>query len=708
MNRYDRLSDQIEDALAKKPKRDALYSAMKRGRDSRRTALNSLPGGETFRKEVRAIKDRCLEQQDDLVARFAGKIEERGAAVFLAQDGAEAISYILEIAEEKNAKTVAKSKSLTSEEIEVNHPMEDAGIEVIETDLGELIIQKVGEKPYHLVFPAVHKTAVEVAKIFEEVTGGEVPNDVGAIMKIVRTYLRPIFLNADIGMTGANVGIAETGAIAIETNEGNARLVSSIPDTHICIMGREKIVDTIDDAIQMILAHPISAVGQHLTTYVTLMAGRSPLGEGDGRKPRESHIIILDNGRTKMKEDPVFKDALNCIRCGACMNICPTYGVVGGHTFGHIYPGPIGIPWTSEVHGLEEAGDFAHLCISCGLCKEICPAEIDIPMMIAEVKDKDSENHPHSRVNRLLMAAEPFSKFGCATTPFSNWAMRNKPFRFLMEKATGIDRRRELPKFNRNTLRKRFLNREERNAANPTRRVAFFVDLYANYNAPNLGMAAVERLEEHGCHVVLPPQRGCGYPYIGYGDLKKAKQVALENVRAFAPLVEAGYDVVTTEPTAAYCLKESYPKLLGKSPESVGVAGATFELFEYLELLEGEFQDKSLDGRRFGFHISCHQRPLGRGDHAMSYLRRRGAKVEVVETGTCCGMGGTFGLKKGMLGYELSQAVGEPLFQAFAESGVDEIVTESSVCRIHVAEGTGKRVWHPLELILENSGGVAK
>jgi Fe-S oxidoreductase len=221
-------------------------------------------------------------------------------------------------------------------------------------------------------------------------------------------------------------------------------------------------------------------------------------------------------------------------------------------------------------------------------------------------------------------------------------------------------------------------------------------------------MAAVERLEEHGCHVVLPPQRGCGYPYIGYGDLKKAKQVALENVRAFAPLVEAGYDVVTTEPTAAYCLKESYPKLLGKSPESVGVAGATFELFEYLELLEGEFQDKSLDGRRFGFHISCHQRPLGRGDHAMSYLRRRGAKVEVVETGTCCGMGGTFGLKKGMLGYELSQAVGEPLFQAFAESGVDEIVTESSVCRIHVAEGTGKRVWHPLELILENSGGVAK
>jgi L-lactate dehydrogenase complex protein LldF len=699
MDRYEKLSDQIEKALAEKPKRTALYNAMKRGRDSRKAALDALPGGDSFRKEVRSIKDRCLEQQDELVERFARKVEERGAEVFLAQDGPEAIAYILKIADEQNAKTVAKSKSLTSEEIEVNHPMEEAGIEVIETDLGELIIQKVKEKPYHLVFPAVHKTAVEVAAIFEKVTGEEVPNDVDAIMKVVRAYLRPIFLNADIGMTGANVGIAESGAIAIETNEGNARLVSSIPDIHICIMGREKIVDTVDDAIQMILAHPISAVGQHLTTYVTLMGGRSPLGEGDGRKQRESHIIILDNGRTRMREDPVFKEALNCIRCGACMNICPTYGVVGGHAFGHIYPGPIGIPWTSEVHGLEEAGDFAHLCISCGLCKEICPAEIDIPMMIAEVKHKDSENHPHSLVNRVLMAAELFSKVGCATAPFSNWAMRNKVFRFLMEKVIGIDRRRELPGFNRNTLRKRLKKKVNLEIADPVRKVALFADLYANYNAPELGIAAVNQLEKLGCHVVMPPQRGCGYPYIGYGDLEKARKVAQVNVDFLAPYVEEGYDVVTTEPTAAYCLKESYQKLLGKSPKSGAVAAKTYELFEYLEMLEGEFQDKSLAGKRFGFHISCHQRPLGMGNQAANYLRRRGAEVTVVETGTCCGMGGTFGLKQGMLGYELAQAVGEPLFEAFAESDAEEIVTESSVCRIHLKEGTGKKVWHPLELL---------
>jgi len=281
--RYLNLYQKIETAIKEKSKRTALYRAMKRGRDSRQTAVDLLPGGEDFRKKVRETKLRCQAHQDELVDRFAEKVRERGTSVLLAKDGAEAIAYILEIARERGAKIVAKSKSLTSEEIEINHPLEEAGLEVVETDLGELIIQLAGEKPFHLVFPAVHKTVAEVADIIRDATGEEVLPDVDAIMKVVRRYLRPIFLNADIGMTGANVGIAEIGAIVIETNEGNGRLVSSIPDVHICIMGREKIVETVEDALQMMLAHPISAVGQHLTTYETLMAGRSPLGAGGGK-----------------------------------------------------------------------------------------------------------------------------------------------------------------------------------------------------------------------------------------------------------------------------------------------------------------------------------------------------------------------------------------------------------------------------------------
>ena len=699
--RYENLYAKIETALKEKPKRTQLYNAVKRARDSRRAAIDILPQGEAFRKEVREVKVRCTAKLDDLVDRFAERVKARGAEVFLAEDGAAAIGYILKLAAEKNAKTVAKSKSLTSEEIEVNHPMEDAGLEVIETDLGELIIQKVHEKPFHLVFPAVHKTAVEVAEIFEKETGEGVPQDVDAIMKVVRQYLRPIFLDADIGMTGANVGVAESGAILIETNEGNARLVSSIPDVHICIMGREKVVETADDAIMMMLAHPVSAVGQHTTTYVTWMGGRSPLG-ADGKTPRESHIIILDNGRSAMKEDPLFSDALNCIRCGACMNICPTYGVVGGHAFGHIYPGPIGIPWTSEVHGLEKAGDFAPLCISCGLCKEICPAEIDIPMMIAGVKDRDSEVHPHPRVNKMLMAAERAAKMGSLTAPVSNWMMGNAWIRWAMEKAMGIDRRRQLPKFSRVTLAKRFAKRGPSPVSNPVRKVAFFTDLFANYNDPDLGMAAIECLEARGCEVVIPPQKGCGYPYIGYGDLKKARKAARENVDFLAPYVERGYAVVATEPTAAYCLKISYPKLLDKAGDAMALADHTFEFFEFLSRLEGEVQvgeREALSGRKFGFHIPCHQRPLGAGEHAMAFLRARGAEVTLIETGTCCGMAGTFGLKAGPLGYDLSQAVGEPLFEGFRDADVEAIVTESSVCALHLSEGTAHAVWHPLNLL---------
>ena len=699
--RYTRLYRKIDRALRQTPQRAALYRAMLRGRESRNRAVAALPGGEAFRHEVRAIKLRCLDAQDSLVDRFAAKARERGATVFLAEDAAAAIRYVLQVAAACGAKTVAKSKSLTSEEIEINDPLESAGMEVIETDLGELIIQKAHEKPFHLVFPAVHKTVAEVAEIFRRETGEEIPADVDAIMKVVRRYMRPIFLKADIGMTGANAGIAENGAIVIETNEGNARLVSSIPDVHICIMGREKVVETVEDALQMMMAHPLSAVGQPLTTYVTMMAGRSPLGDGD--EPRQSHLIILDNGRTRMRKDPLFQDALCCIRCGACMNICPTYGVVGGHAFGYIYPGPIGIPWTAEVHGLEKAADFAPLCISCGLCKEICPAEIDIPMMIAAVKDRDAETHPQPWVNRVMMAAEPFARFASATAPVSNWMLRNRAARWMMEKILGIDRRRTLPPFSRQTLARNMARRGPSTVRNPRHRVAFFADLFANYNAPNLGMAAVRTLEALGCVVVMPRQLGCGYQYIAYGDLKAARRVAEENIRRLAPYVAEGYDVVAIEPTATYCLRLCYAKLLDHGKEAEAVAAKTFELFEYLGMLEQSVEvPPALRGRRFGFHISCHQRPLGGGRHAIECLRRRGAEVEVIETGTCCGMGGTFGLKAGLLGYDLSQAVGEPLFDAFRQAAVEAIVTESSVCTIQLQEGTGLPVRHPLELLKDS------
>lgn len=693
--RQQRLNEAVIKAITEPKQSDALYRCMKRGRDKRTERLLTLPGGAAFRNEVRAIKDRCIDQQEELLARFIAASEARGCQVFVAKDAKAANDYCVQVALKHEAKSVSKSKSLTTEETEVNHDLQAAGLTVVETDLGELIIQLVNERPFHLVFPSVHKMRADVAEIFSKATGKPVEATIESIMPVVRAYLRPIFLNTDIGMTGANVGVAENGAICIETNEGNARLVSAIGKVHICVMGMEKIVETMDDALGMVLAHPVSASGQLPTTYVTWMAGRNPLG-ADGQ-PRESHIVILDNGRRRMAKDHLMRENLRCIRCGACMNVCPTYGVVGGHAFGHIYPGPMGIPWTAGVHGLEIAADFADLCISCGLCKEICPTQIDMPLAIAKVKHEGHKTVPQSLTNEILMAAEKAARLGSAFAPLSNWSLRNPAFRWVMEKVTGIDRRRELPPFARKTLRKRW--KSTVNPATAKRKVAFFHDIFVNHNAPELGMKALRRLEDLGCAVVLPEQQASGYPYIGYGDMDRAQDAAIYNVTRLAEYVEQGYDIVATEPTAAYCLRVSYAKLLPHNPKAKLVAKATHEYFAYLMMIEGDAGSDRLKGTNYGFHCSCHQRPLGMGSEALAWVKKHGGTIELIENGTCCGMGGTFGLKHGPMGYDLANAVGKPLFEAFKEKGVNAIVTESSVCSIHLKEGTGLPVKHPLELL---------
>jgi L-lactate dehydrogenase complex protein LldF len=697
--RYARLNARIRDSIENPQHSNALMRCMERGRVKRSEMLQRIEGGALFRNEVRLAKERCIADQDALLERFIANCEKRGTKVFVAKTGAEAIEYVLNLAKERGAETIAKSKSLTTEEIEINDPLIEAGLRVVETDLGELIIQLVNEKPFHLVFPSVHKMTADVAEIFSKETGKDVEPDIPSIMKVVRAYLRPIFLSADIGMTGANIGIAETGTIVIETNEGNGRLVSSIGNCHVCVMGMEKIVDTVEDALLMVMAHPVSASGQFPTTYVTWMSGRSPLGEPNGEPPRESHIVILDNGRTEMRGDDAMREGLHCIRCGACMNVCPTYGVVGGHTFGHSYPGPIGIPWTAQVHGLETAGDFAPLCISCGLCKEICPAQIDMPIMIAEVKQRDAVKHPPPLVNRVMMLADQYAKFGSATAPFSNWGMRSKLMRVLMERMLGLDASRPIPPFARKPLMKR-LARRKSPVRNPKGRVALFIDVYANYNVPELGMAAVEHLEALGYEIVVPEQLGSGYPFIAYGDLHRARETAAFNVDRLSRIAGDDCAIVAIEPTAAYCLKVSYPKLLNKSRKSGVVAEHSFELFDFLAEHElRSVTSDALGGKRFGFHVSCHQRPLDSGNSTMDWLRRRGAEIELIETGTCCGMGGTFGMKAGALGAELSRAVGEPLCELFAEAKVEAVVTESSVCAIQLRDGTGLPVYHPLELL---------
>ncbi len=455
--------------------------------------------------DIHAIKEsnRALKMSavadTSLVQEFADNITKNGGKVFIAKTGAEAIHYVEEVSKRVGAKLIVKAKSLTSDEIDFTHELEKSGVKAVETDLGELIIQVAGETPVHLVMPAAHKSVQEIAQLVSSAVGREIPPEDQAILSAVRAYLRQLFLTAEIGVTGANIGIAETGSIVIETNEGNGRLVTAIPKVHLVIIGMEKIVPKWADATYLVKGHSASATGQNMTVYVSVITQHAPLaGSTDGR---EYHVIILDNGRSKMRDDPWFSDALNCIRCGACMNICPTYGVAGGHTFGYIYPGPIGIPWTAEVHGLDKA-TFAHLCVSCGLCKEICPVDINIPMMIAKVKEEEVRENGQLTVNSFFMSSESLAKLASATAPASNWLLRRSATRAVMESLVGVDKRRTLPSFSRKRLRKRIegLSNGEGNAG----KVVFFPDVYADYNDPELGVRAFKILVSLGYKVECP------------------------------------------------------------------------------------------------------------------------------------------------------------------------------------------------------------
>lgn len=694
MSSREEVVRKVRVALSTEGLSEKMWNSTSRARKNRLDAIRELHVDvHQMKQDVRRTKVSAL-GDGSLPGRFADQVRANGGKVFFAKDGAAAVDYVADLAREHGAELLAKSKSLTSEEIEFDHELEKKGVTCIETDLGELIVQMAHERPVHLVMPAAHKSVADVAKLVSERLGKEVPEEPSTILNEVRAYLRPIFLSAKIGVTGANVGIAETGTVVIQTNEGNGRLVSGAPDVHVVLMGVEKIVSSWEDAARVVKAAAISATGQPITVYVSGFSGRPPLGgELNGR---EFHVIILDNGRSKMKEDAWFSDALNCIRCGACMNICPTYSVVGGHTFGYIYPGPIGIPWTSNVHGLDKAA-YAELCVSCGLCKEVCPADIDIPMMIAEVKQLRVDLVGQPMVNRFFAGSESLARMASVTAPLTNWSMKWKPIRYLMEKFFGVDRRRTLPNFSRRRLRRRL--RETAVGAGGNGRLVYFPDIYADYNDPNLGLEAVKILATLGYRVEVPDLKWSGMPYISYGEVRKAAKVAEHNLKILSRFVDEGCEVVATEPTATYMLRDAYPKLV-PGDQALKVAEHSHPFFEFLEPHLDRLRLRAKENAtEVGFHIACHDRGLTSGGPAVRFLEAAGYKVKIIETGTCCGMGGTFGMKAGTLGYDLSMAVGERLFELFRKSDCGVVCTESSVCSTQIEDGTGMKVLHPLHLV---------
>jgi len=352
----------------------------------REAAISSVEDWEGLRDEARAIKDETLVHLDRYLEEFANNAERAGACLHWARDGHEVSTIIIGLLQERNAKRVVKSKSMATEEIHLNAALEEAGIETVETDLGEWIIQLACETPSHIVVPAIHKSKKQIADLFVEKIGIEPTDDVAKLTSAARRVLRQRFAEADAGISGVNFGVAETGTILILENEGNIRLTTSLPKIHIAVMGIEKVIPHFADLDVFLKLLPRSGTGQQLTAYQSLITGTKQRPEDEG--PEELHIILMDNGRSRMLAHPVTRQSLACIRCGACLNACPVYQQIGGHAYGSVYPGPIGAVITPQLIGISKATQLPYASSLCGACREVCPVKIDIPALLLHLRSE--------------------------------------------------------------------------------------------------------------------------------------------------------------------------------------------------------------------------------------------------------------------------------------------------------------------------------
>jgi L-lactate dehydrogenase complex protein LldF len=378
------LRERASQALGDRFLHEALDIATTKFITLRREAFGAFPEGEALRDRARAIKEATLQRLDVHLETLVTNIERLGGHVHFAATADEARDVVLDIARRTGARMAVKSKSMATEEIHLNDALQAIGVTPVETDLGEYIIQLAHERPSHIIAPAIHKTKGQVAELFSrELKRPNLPADPEVLTKIAREELREKFLIADLGITGANFAVADTGTVVLVTNEGNGRMATSLPRVHVAVMGVEKVIPSMSDLAVFLAILAKSATGQKLSVYTTLVQGPRRAGELEG--PEEFHLVLLDNGRIAQIAG-TLRESLYCLRCGACLNVCPVYRQIGGHAYGYTYPGPIGILLTAMLNGPGSVKDLAHASSLCGACADACPVRIDIPRMLIELR----------------------------------------------------------------------------------------------------------------------------------------------------------------------------------------------------------------------------------------------------------------------------------------------------------------------------------
>jgi L-lactate dehydrogenase complex protein LldF len=433
----------------------AIYTATARLKDKRTesVAADHLPDYQDLRSQANAIKAHTIANLDYYLQEFERNVESHGGRVIYCRDGTEVSDFVLGLAKERGARLIVKSKSMTSEEVDLNERLEHHGLESVETDLGEYILQLAHEKPYHIVAPALHMTRYDVASIFDRElhTGNETVPERQA--QIARGVLRQKFLDADIGISGANFLVADSGAVTIIENEGNARLTTSAPKIHIAIAGIEKVIPRAQDLAVFLKLLARSATGQALSVYASFLSGPRRAGEIDG--PDEFYVVLLDNGRTKLLPDRGKRQSLYCIRCAACLNTCPVYRKIGGHSFPWVYSGPIGAIITPQFMGVTHEPGLPFASSLCGACAEVCPVKIDIPQVLLDLRSEVKKVETREQQNRIEKLA--FRIFAWVMTHPRIYAMAGRIGRRLPILKIGPVRawtsQRELPPMPKKSFR---------------------------------------------------------------------------------------------------------------------------------------------------------------------------------------------------------------------------------------------------------------
>jgi iron-sulfur cluster protein len=702
---------------------------------NRYAAIGLLEDYNELKDRARQIKENAIANLPQLLQQLEASVIANGGHFYLAKTAAEADNYVRDVLLRHQVKLVVKGKSITSEEIKLNHTLEAAGIKVAETDLAEFILQVADEQPSHIVAPALHYSRERITALFKRKFHTDLPLDTGEeLTKFAREILREQFIAADAGISGANFVAADSGSIMLVESEGNIRMTTTLPPVHIAIAGIEKVVPSRTDFATFIELLPRSGTGQPLTSYVSILHPplKAPTFAAPGKEPakaREFHMVLIDNGRSRMREDPVLHEALYCIRCSACLNSCANFETVGGHAFGgETYSGGIGGSWEAGTGVLSNAR-FSELCTACSRCVPNCPVRIDIPwlnenlrhrmnqaqgsspgkFLFGEMTGSAPEDSTAPLQKQFFGNYDALGKWGTRFAALANASMHMPGARSVMQGVFGVDRRRELPTFPRKTWEQ--LYREEKSPGPSTLQpgVVMLADIFTNYGSPERGMAAIRVLRAIGLDVVLSPAMPDGRAAMSQGMLGTAWRQA----RAIAPMLrrylDEGRKIVVLEPSVLAMLRFDFKHLLDGDGTQALLAQNSFEPLEYLWRVAQERQidlaqtfpaSRCPHGTRLFYHSHCQQRTCNSATQTIEVLRAAGFDV-VTSSVECCGMAGSFGYKREY--YDLSKAVGEDLFaqvrQADREGGPRTLAASGVSCHEQLLAGMGREVFHPVELL---------